>query len=579
MPGGLLNIIAFGNANIIVHGNPTKTFFKAVYVKHTNFGMQKFKLDYNGSRDLDPNNETIFTFNIPRHAELLMDMYFVFKIPDIWSTIIPPRILGDIWKAYHFKWIENLGTSSIKNVRILIGTQLIQEYTGEYIRCMKERDYTEDKKKMFDHMSGNVTELHHPEYFGGNRSNNYPNAFFTTEIAGQEPSIRGRSIYVPLSCWFMNDSKLALPLVCLQYSTVTIEVTMRSIRELYTINNVVSLENDIATVEESNFIRDTLLEQFYQRIQPNYTIERHNLYRFLQPPPTIELFEADYKNRVNNWNADVHLIANYAFLTSEESKVFALREQKYLIKDIKMNTYRNIVGTRKVKVETNALVCNWMWFYRRSDAWERNEWSNYTNWSTSTIPYSLDAAPKETNYTIGQSTDLSVGNVSRKIGPGRDILNDGLTKIPTNHRITPDFSLQYQRHILNTFSIIFDGKYRENELESGIFNYIEKYQSTRSSNDIGLYHYNFCLDTTNYLQPSGAINLNRFKNIEFEMTTIFPNVDPSFESLVLCDENGGVIGVTKEEPIYLYTYDMCLFEERYNVIRFISGNAGLLFAR
>ena len=190
MPGGLLNIIAFGNANIIVHGNPTKTFFKAVYVKHTNFGMQKFKLDYNGSRDLDPNNETIFTFNIPRHAELLMDMYFVFKIPDIWSTIIPPRILGDIWKAYHFKWIENLGTSSIKNVRILIGTQLIQEYTGEYIRCMKERDYTEDKKKMFDHMSGNVTELHHPEYFGGNRSNNYPNAFFTTEIAGQEPSIK-----------------------------------------------------------------------------------------------------------------------------------------------------------------------------------------------------------------------------------------------------------------------------------------------------------------------------------------------------------------------------------------------------
>ena len=28
MPGGLLNIIAYGNANIIVHGNPTKTFFK-----------------------------------------------------------------------------------------------------------------------------------------------------------------------------------------------------------------------------------------------------------------------------------------------------------------------------------------------------------------------------------------------------------------------------------------------------------------------------------------------------------------------------------------------------------------------
>ena len=42
MPGGLLNIIAFGNSNIILNGNPTKTFFKTVYAKYTNFGMQKF---------------------------------------------------------------------------------------------------------------------------------------------------------------------------------------------------------------------------------------------------------------------------------------------------------------------------------------------------------------------------------------------------------------------------------------------------------------------------------------------------------------------------------------------------------
>ena len=75
------------------------------------------------------------------------------------------------------------------------------------------------------------------------------------------------------------------------------------------------------------------------------------------------------------------------------------------------------------------------------------------------------------------------------------------------------------------------------------------------------------------------MNLNRFKNIDFEMTTLEPTIDPSFESLVLCDDNGGVIGVTKEEELYTYTYDMYLFEERYNVLRFISGNGGLLFSR
>lgn len=74
------------------------------------------------------------------------------------------------------------------------------------------------------------------------------------------------------------------------------------------------------------------------------------------------------------------------------------------------------------------------------------------------------------------------------------------------------------------------------------------------------------------------MNLNRFKSIEFEMNTILPPVDPNYEALTLCDENGGIIGVTKEEPIYRYTYDMHLYEERYNVLRIMSGNGGLLFA-
>ena len=49
MPGGLLNIVAYGNQNIILNGNPSKTFYKCVYAKYTNFGLQKFRIDYSGS--------------------------------------------------------------------------------------------------------------------------------------------------------------------------------------------------------------------------------------------------------------------------------------------------------------------------------------------------------------------------------------------------------------------------------------------------------------------------------------------------------------------------------------------------
>jgi hypothetical protein len=569
MPGGLLNIIAYGNQNIILNGNPKKTFFKVVYSKYTNFGIQKFRIDYKGSREIDPNTETIYTFNIPRNAELLLDSYFVFTIPDVWSTILPPIAPGDVWKPYHFKWINNLGTSAIKQIRFMIGSQVIQQYPGEYLRCVSERDFSEEKKKMFDIMIGNIEELNRPEFYGGNRYNNYPNAFYTPNIAGPEPSIRGRKIYVPLNPWYMNNSKLALPLVALQYSEVTIEVTLRPIRELITINNIGTLEEDISNIEKDY---DEKLENLYQRIQPIFTNERHELYRFFQPPPTIELTEEDYKNKETTWNADAHLLCNYCFLTTEESQSFAYNEQQYLIKDIKYDIFYNIVGTKRIKIDTNALVSSWMWFYRRSDAFKRNEWGNYTNWKTKYIPYELNDGETETPYSLGE--DNQVG-----IGPGRDLDIDGIQKIPTNHKVTPTYNMQYRRSILENFSIIIDGKYRENEMDSGVYNYIEKFRSTKSSMDNGVYNYNFCINTGDYLQPTGAINLSRFKYIEFEMTTVIPEVDPETQVLTLCDENGGIIGITKPQPVYLYTYEMHLFEERYNVLRFMSGNGGLLFAR
>ena len=52
MPGGLLNIVAYGQQNIILNGNPSKTFFKCVYSKYTNFGLQKFRIDFEGQRNM-----------------------------------------------------------------------------------------------------------------------------------------------------------------------------------------------------------------------------------------------------------------------------------------------------------------------------------------------------------------------------------------------------------------------------------------------------------------------------------------------------------------------------------------------
>lgn len=569
MPGGLLNLIAYGNQNIILNGNPKKTFFKSVYMKYTNFGIQKFRLDYQGTRDIDPNNDSVYLFKIPRNAELLLDSYLCFTLPDIWSPIWPPTQVGDIWKPYHFKWINNIGTSLIKNVKVMVGTQIIQEYPGEYIRCVVERDYSEDKKKMFNTMSGNIVEIHSPEVYNVQFVNNYPNSIYRE--TDQEPSIRGRKIYVPLNPWFMNNTQMSIPLVALQYNEITIEITLKPMKEMFTINNV----DEIADLSGDY---STKIDNLFTRIQPDFSNDRHLLYRFLQQPPSMYLESSNYNNKITNWNADVHLIANYCFLTKEESSVFALNEQKYLIRDVKYNVHYNLAGSNKVKIDTNALVSSWMWFFRRSDAFERNEWSNYTNWQTVEKPYTLLKASD-----TGQTVTFSA-NYTTEVSPSENVIyydsdSDNPEIKYVNNLFTPLFSQENEKYILQNFSILFDGKYREVNMEAGIYNYLEPYRASRMSSDIGLYCYNFGVNTTDTHQPSGAVNLSRFKKIEFEIMTIEPPVDPSAEFFTICDEAGGIIGVSKDRDQYLYNYEMHLFEERYNIIRFISGNGGLLFAR
>ena len=132
-----------------------------------------------------------------------------------------------------------------------------------------------------------------------------------------------------------------------------------------------------------------------------------------------------------------------------------------------------------------------------------------------------------------------------------------------------------------TLGILCDGDYRENLLPHTVFNYVEKYTRTAASAPDGLYCYNFCLNTSPFdLQPSGAMNMSRFTNIEFEFVTITPPFDPYAQVMTVCDEETGeVIGINKPTwRIYDYNFDLYVFEERINMINFVGGNAGLVYA-
>jgi FkbM family methyltransferase len=229
MSGGLIQLVSASNQDIVLTGNPSKTFFKSTYHKYTNFSLQKFRLDFEGAKTLRLSEESNFTFKVKRYADLLMDCYLSVDLPNIWSPIFPPNTdaastenNSGAWIPYEFKWIENIGAQMISRITITCGNQTLQEYSGSYILAMAQRDFSAEKKALFDKMIGNVPELTNPAN-SGSRVNSYPNAYYTANPAGAEPSIRGRTLYIPLNSWFTMKSQMAFPLVALQYNELQIK--------------------------------------------------------------------------------------------------------------------------------------------------------------------------------------------------------------------------------------------------------------------------------------------------------------------------------------------------------------------
>ena len=563
MTGGLMNLVAYGSENLLFNGNPKKTFFKATYQKYSNFGLQRFRIDYEGSKDLNTKTSTTLDFKIPRYAEMLYDTYFVITLPNIYSPFYnyaaegenPTIKNGHHFAPYEFRWIEEIGTNMIDEIEIYSGGVSLSKYSGEYLNCMKERDFDATKKKLWNRMTGNTKELNDPGNANGN-INSYPNCQWSTDDLDIEPSIRGRQLFIPIDAFFCESSKMALPLVALQYQEINIRIQLKPIMDLYTINNVDEIPGN---------------NGLSYRMRPNKNTLHNELWRFLQPPKDITASTSEYNANINSWKADPHLIGTYIFLGQAERRIMAAQEHNILIKQVYTYDYLDTNGSKIVEIESKDMVSNYMWRFRRNDAYLRNEWSNYTNWPYNNIipqtlqEFNINTIPNPSNYYI-------TGNIG----------NEELAAIAAAEgRVFSQHPVNL-KDIMIDLGITMDGVYRETVLPSGVYEYMEKYMRSTGGAKDGLYLYNFCLDSNKRsYQPSGAMNVNKFKKVFFEFNTIEPPIDLSGNNIeYICDLSGNAIGFRKTvAQLNEYSYDLRIFEERYNIMTIQAGRVGLMHAR
>ena len=230
MGGGVLQLVAAkGKEDDYIYIKPQMTYFKMEYRRYTNFSMENIREDFESPRvsdlQLDFTKKRRLRITVPRHGDMLNNIYLVLRLPDIYSYKVDGE---DEAKIYEFKWIKDLGFQIIDTVSLYIGKKLIDTHTGEWLQVWNELNKTTHQKNILNKMIGNEPELYDPSSITGT----YPS--FATSI-NPPPSIENRLLYIPLHFWFCRKSSNSLPLIALQNNEVELEFTFRPIKELYTV--------------------------------------------------------------------------------------------------------------------------------------------------------------------------------------------------------------------------------------------------------------------------------------------------------------------------------------------------------
>ena len=490
MPGGgLFILVAYGAQNVILSGNPDFTYFYMVLKKYSHFAFESVTLPLEGPQELFFDEPIQLRAKVQRVADLLSDLYFTFTLPDIYSKYFDPNVPGPLKgrSQYQFQWVRYIGAQIIQDATFLIGGTQVQQFDSDYIISTAFTDQDETQYNKWQQLVGDVPELNDPangQYSGGQgravtRSKApgfYPNVFRNTDpkIQAQNnfPSIPGRDITIPLSFWFSQNAGLALPLIALQYHECEVQLTLRPIRDLYTV-----LDPSGFRVRPETMVRASTSQLhsgnvgYQPNTDPNIYI-RNFLTDIDYTPPSI-----------NTWPLNPRLQATYVYLTDDERRTFATKPLTYIVRQVTKYPFPSVSSRQLFDLYTHNPVPRIIVIPRRSDAIQYlNAWTNYTNW-----------------WRYGQAPFIpAISGIPE--GGSSGINGESM-----------------QQDIIRQMRIICDGNDAQEIKPLQYFNELSSWRYATGVFPPGLAIYSFALDTSKWMKPSGSLNTSRVKNFQIDI--------------------------------------------------------------
>jgi len=238
--GSLIQLIAFGNQNVVITGNPQITFFKSVYRRYTNFSIESIQQDIIGSLK----SGSRISVTIGRNGDLLKGITLQYNP----SKIIPPQ--GHQVIVYS----ANLGHVIFESIDLEIGGNLIDRHYGIWLTIW--RDLTRlgvnetqlnvglNGEEPYASLIYNRTAYTHMNYI-------YTQADLNSGVENTTINAPTEA-YVPLQFWFCRNPGLALPLIALQYHEVKLNINLankEAILNCYTYDNLQRAYVDLTSIK------------------------------------------------------------------------------------------------------------------------------------------------------------------------------------------------------------------------------------------------------------------------------------------------------------------------------------------
>jgi hypothetical protein len=538
MPGGEVQLVAYGEENMFLNDDPQITFFKIIYRRYTNFSIETIEQNFNNNLDFGKK----FSIELSKIGDLIHKMWLVIELPNI-------PILYDINnivdKRIRFAWARKIAYALVNYIEIDIGGTIIDRQWGEWMNVLNELNITNFNNNI-DELTGNVPEVY----------------LLKTIYNGNIPS---RVLYIPLHFWFCKYAGSALPMLSIEYNLVRCTVELNSFDScaIFSPTNYIYVSTYLG-----NGIKDEPILQvselgyswgIYDSIEP-YKINGSDIvyklyYRKISDVPFISTTSAYYSSyststilsnllnqpienyirnfiygidsktiyypeAINNSSfrfvsiekpyfiptldlsiRNAYLLIDYIYLDKEERTKFFNNRHEYIIEQVYFSGNKILKNlNNKINIEV-VNPCKWMVFMGQLSYYTNQNVSDYFNYNTTFI---------------------------RNLKGGIPLIKDANITFNSNQN-----------------NQIFDMKFYSRLMP---FLYFPR---TFKTDGFGIYTYSLYPITPS--QPSGSINMSLFNNISINQS--FNIVDRNYNNFIF--------------KSYFVTH---------NILRIYHGVCGLVFS-